>query len=57
VILEVANLALQQDYPSNLYDVVIIADSFQKRNFKHLKTLPIKLIEVSFLTKAQNQRR
>ena len=27
VIIEVAKLALQQDYPSSLYDVVIIADS------------------------------
>jgi cellulose synthase/poly-beta-1,6-N-acetylglucosamine synthase-like glycosyltransferase len=48
VIIEVANLALQQDYPSDLYDVVIIADSFQKETLATLKTLPIKLIEVSF---------
>jgi cellulose synthase/poly-beta-1,6-N-acetylglucosamine synthase-like glycosyltransferase len=48
VIIEVAKLALEQDYPSNLYDVVIIADSFQKETLATLKTLPIKLIEVSF---------
>ncbi|MGZ0016173.1 glycosyltransferase [Yeosuana sp. AK3] len=48
VIIEVANLALKQDYPSNLYDVVIIADSFKKETLNSLKTLPIKLIEVSF---------
>jgi len=30
VIIEVANLALHQDYPTQLYDVIIIADSFQK---------------------------
>jgi cellulose synthase/poly-beta-1,6-N-acetylglucosamine synthase-like glycosyltransferase len=48
VIIEVAELALQQDYPSHLYDVVIIADSFQKETLKELKALPIKLIEVSF---------
>ncbi len=48
VIVEVANLALQQDYPSDLYDVVIIADSFQKETLATLKMLPIKLIEVSF---------
>lgn len=48
VIIDVANLALQQDYPSNLYDVVIIADSFKKETLATLKTLPIKLIEVSF---------
>jgi len=48
VIIEVANLALEQDYPSHLYDVVIIADSFKAETLKTLKTLPIKLIEVSF---------
>lgn len=48
VILEVANLALQQDYPSNLYDVVIIADSFQEKTILELKKLPITVIEVSF---------
>lgn len=48
VILEVANLALQQDYPSNLYDVVIIADSFKKETLNTLSSLPIQLIEVSF---------
>lgn len=48
VIIEVANSALQQDYPSHLYDVVVIADSFQKDTISELKTLPIKLIEVGF---------
>lgn len=48
VIIEVAELALQQDYPLNLYDVVIIADSFQKETLNELRALPINLIEVSF---------
>ncbi|WP_147676377.1 glycosyltransferase [Algibacter pacificus] len=48
VILEVAKLALKQDYPSNLFDVVIIADSFKEETLAALKLLPIKLIEVSF---------
>ncbi|MFD0988922.1 glycosyltransferase [Mariniflexile jejuense] len=48
VIIEVADQALKQDYPSNLYDVVIIADSFKQETLNTLKTLPIKLIEVSF---------
>lgn len=48
VIIEVANAALQQNYPSNLYDVVIIADSFLEETLNQLKTLPLKLIEVSF---------
>lgn len=48
VIVEVATSALEQKYPSHLYDVVIIADSFQEKTLNTLKTLPIKLIEVSF---------
>jgi cellulose synthase/poly-beta-1,6-N-acetylglucosamine synthase-like glycosyltransferase len=48
VIVEVAKLALEQDYNRNLYDVVIIADSFKEKTLETLKSLPIKLIEVSF---------
>jgi cellulose synthase/poly-beta-1,6-N-acetylglucosamine synthase-like glycosyltransferase len=48
VIIEVANSALEQDYPSDLYDVVIIADSFKQETISELKTLAIKVIEVSF---------
>ncbi|WP_339660587.1 glycosyltransferase [uncultured Polaribacter sp.] len=48
VIIEVAKLALEQDYDSNLFDVVIIADSFKEETLAALKLLPIKLIEVSF---------
>lgn len=48
VIVEVANAALQQEYPSTHYDVVIIADSFQEETISTLKTLPIIVIEVSF---------
>lgn len=48
VIVEVAKSALEQDYPENLFDVVIIADSFKQETIAELKTLPIKLVEVSF---------
>jgi cellulose synthase/poly-beta-1,6-N-acetylglucosamine synthase-like glycosyltransferase len=48
VIIEVAKLALKQDYSSSLFDVVIIADSFKEETLAALKLLPIKLIEVSF---------
>jgi cellulose synthase/poly-beta-1,6-N-acetylglucosamine synthase-like glycosyltransferase len=48
VIIEVAKSALEQKYPMNLFDVVIIADSFEPATIATLKTLPIKLIEVSF---------
>jgi len=48
VILEVAQDALNQDYPNDQYDVVIIADSFQPETIVKLKQLPIIVIEVKF---------
>lgn len=48
VIVEVAKSALQQQYASDLFDVVVIADSFQPATLSALKTLPITVIEVSF---------
>lgn len=48
VIIAVAKDALNQDYPQDKYDVVIIADSFQPDTLEKLKNLPIKVIEVSF---------
>lgn len=48
VIVEVAKDALNQDYPNDSFDVVIIADSFQPETIAELKKLPIKLVEVSF---------
>ena len=48
VILEVASKALNQEYSKANYDVVIIADSFEKRTIQALKKMPIKLVEVSF---------
>ncbi|MFH1161110.1 MAG: glycosyltransferase family 2 protein [bacterium] len=48
VILEVANDALQQNYPKDKYEVVLIADSFQPETLEKLKEMPIKVIEVSF---------
>jgi len=48
VILEVAADALKQDYPSHLYDVIIIADSFESSTLQKLKELPVIVIEVKF---------
>jgi cellulose synthase/poly-beta-1,6-N-acetylglucosamine synthase-like glycosyltransferase len=48
VIVHVAEDAIKQNYPENLFDVVIIADSFQEETLENLKKLPIKVIEVSF---------
>ena len=48
VIVDVARRALEQSYPEELFDVFIIADSFQELTLDKLKRLPINLIEVSF---------
>jgi cellulose synthase/poly-beta-1,6-N-acetylglucosamine synthase-like glycosyltransferase len=48
VIVDVAKSALQQNYPLVAFDVIIIADSFQKETIEVLQTLPVKLIPVSF---------
>lgn len=48
VILEVATDAINQDYPEQLFDVIVIADSFLPQTVNKLKSLPIKVIEVSF---------
>ncbi len=48
VIVEVAKDALQQDYPKDKYEVVIIADSLKPETIQELNLLPITLIEVSF---------
>lgn len=48
VILDVARRALNQDFPKASYTVVIIADSLQQTTLEKLRTLPLKVIEVSF---------
>jgi cellulose synthase/poly-beta-1,6-N-acetylglucosamine synthase-like glycosyltransferase len=48
VIISVAQDALEQDYPAELYDVVVIADSLKPETLIKLHALPIKCIEVSF---------
>jgi len=48
VIVEVAREALWQDYPNELFDVVIIADSFQPDTILKLNELPIIVLEVMF---------
>jgi len=48
VIIEVAEDALNQNYPKDKFEVVIIADSFKPETIDLLKKLPITLVEVSF---------
>ena len=48
VILEIAEESLKQNYPKELYDVIIIAEKLQQETLKKLDTLKIKVINVSF---------
>lgn len=48
VITATAQEAIKNDYPRELYEVVIIADSFTEKTLRVLKALPIKVVEVSF---------
>src|SRR5688500_9302839 len=48
VITEVAAQALEQNYPSDYFDVIVIADSLKSSTLQKLKALPIKVVEVSF---------
>jgi cellulose synthase/poly-beta-1,6-N-acetylglucosamine synthase-like glycosyltransferase len=48
VIISVAAQALQQNYPPDKFDVVVIADSLKTNTLERLRALPIKVIEVSF---------
>ena len=48
VIIATAKDAIRQDYPSDLYEVVIIADSFSEITLAALRLLPLKIVEVNF---------
>lgn len=48
VIVNTARIALQQDYASEMYEVVVVADSFAQRTLDALRALPIRVVEVSF---------
>lgn len=48
VIIDVAKKALDQDYPADLFEVIIIADSFQQNTIDELRKLPIRVVEVVF---------
>jgi cellulose synthase/poly-beta-1,6-N-acetylglucosamine synthase-like glycosyltransferase len=59
VILSTAENLLRLDYPGELYDIYIIADSFRPETLTALNKLPLHLLEVSFenstKTKALNE--
>lgn len=48
VILSTARAALEQDYPKELYEVVVIADSFAPHTLATLYNLPLTVVEVRF---------
>ncbi|MEM8598995.1 MAG: glycosyltransferase [Bacteroidota bacterium] len=48
VIVDVARQALDQSYPQDLYEVIVIADSLQPATLAALDALPIQVVEVSF---------
>lgn len=48
VILDTATQALKQSYPPGKYTVTVIADGLQPETIEQLRTLPIKVVEVSF---------
>jgi cellulose synthase/poly-beta-1,6-N-acetylglucosamine synthase-like glycosyltransferase len=50
VIIDVAQHALKQSYPSHLYRVIIIADSLRNNTMEVLRKLPLDVIEVNFET-------
>jgi len=55
VVIEVANVALQQNYPKHLFDVIIVADGFRQDTLENLKKLDIRLVvvELEFSTKSR----
>jgi len=59
VIVDVAKDALEQDYPKELFEVIVIADSFKPETLEALKKLPIRVevvvFEVSKKSKALNK--
>jgi cellulose synthase/poly-beta-1,6-N-acetylglucosamine synthase-like glycosyltransferase len=48
VILHAAKSHLDQTYPTDLYEVIVIADSLQKKTVNELNSSGIRVIEVSF---------
>ncbi len=48
VIVNVAKQALNQDYPKEKYEVIVIADSFEQSTLDALNQLPIRVVVVEF---------
>lgn len=48
IIVDTASQALKQDYPKELYEVVVLADSFSEQTLRSLKELDVTVLEVQF---------
>ena len=48
VILQTAKVTLQQDYPKEMYEVIVIADSFSDETLQKLREMPIRVVKVVF---------
>jgi len=48
IILHTINVALEQDYPKDKYDIVVIADQLRPDTLERLELMPIKVIKVDF---------
>ncbi len=48
VILQTARVSLEQDYPNDLYEVIVIADSFNPETLQKLREMPVRVVEVAF---------
>lgn len=48
VILEVVEDALKQDYPTDYYQIVVIADSLSEKTIDTLHSFPVEIIQVKF---------
>lgn len=48
VIVEVAKDALEQEYPSDKFEVIVIADSFKDSTLQELRAIPVRVVEVVF---------
>jgi 1,2-diacylglycerol 3-beta-glucosyltransferase len=48
VILDSVQVNLQQNYPSDSYDIYVIADSFRPETLQQLSKFPVKVLVVSF---------
>lgn len=48
VIVRTAQAALEQDYPAELHEVVVIADRLQPATLAELRRMPVRVLEVAF---------